>query len=75
MRLTAAEVLAIKEMLESPAYRHVRTGRLAIFAQRLGRVFAAPTTWYRLVRERGWRRPRGRIHPAKPMSSGMSTRP
>ena len=42
------------------------TGRLAILAQRLGRVFAAPATWYKLVRERAWRRPRVRIHPAKP---------
>ena len=64
-RLTAAEVLAIKEIVESPEYRHVPTGRLAILAQRLGRVFVAPTTWYRLVRERAWRRPRARIHPAK----------
>ena len=43
-RLTATEILAIKEMVESPEYRHVPTGRLAILAQRLGRVFAAPAT-------------------------------
>jgi len=65
-RLTAVEVLTMKEMTEAPEYRHVSTGRLAILAQRLGRVFAAPATWYKLVRERAWRRPRGRIHPAKP---------
>jgi hypothetical protein len=81
-RLTVTEILAIREMVESPEYRHVPTGRLAILAQRLGRVFAAPATWYRLVRERGWRRPRTRVHPAKPkdgcglrnpMSYGIST--
>jgi len=65
-RLTAVEVLTMKEMTEAPEYRHVSTGRLAILAQRLGRVFAAPATWYKLVRERAWRRPRVRIHPAKP---------
>ena len=43
-RLTATEILAIKEMVESPEYRHVPTGRLALLAQRLGRVFAAPAT-------------------------------
>ncbi len=32
-------------MVESPEYRHVPTGRLAILAQRPGRVFAAPATW------------------------------
>jgi transposase InsO family protein len=65
-RLTVTEILAIKDMVESPEYRHLPTGRLAILAQRLGRVFAAPGTWYRLVRERGWGRPRTRVHPAKP---------
>ena len=29
-------------------------------------MFASPTTWARLARERGWRRPRLRVHPAKP---------
>jgi hypothetical protein len=43
-RLTPDEVLTIKAMVESPEYRHVSTGRLAILAQRLGRVFAAPAT-------------------------------
>ena len=42
------------------------TGTLARLAQRLGRVFASPTTWYRLVRAHKWRRPRQRVHPAKP---------
>ncbi len=46
-------------------YRHVPTGTLAVLAQRLGRVFASPATWYRLVRQYGWRRPRRRVHPAK----------
>lgn len=59
----------MKDMVESPEYRHVPTGRLAILAQRLGRVLAAPGTWNRLVRERGWGRPRARVHPAKPTNS------
>ncbi len=29
-------------------------------------VFASPSTWYRYARIRDWRRPRKRIHPAKP---------
>ncbi len=74
-RLTATETLTIKEMVESPEYRHVSTGRLAILAQRLGRVFAAPATWYRLVRERGWRRPRTRVHPAKPKDGVRASKP
>ena len=44
-QLTAKEILTMKVMVESPEYRHVSTGRLAILAQRLGHVFAAPTTW------------------------------
>ena len=60
-------------MLESPEYRHVPTGRLAILAQRLGKVFAAPATWYRLIREHQWRRPRARVYPAAPKEGLRAT--
>ena len=65
-RLTLAEVQAIGDMVTSPEYRHVPTGSLAVLAQRLGTVSASPSTWYRLVQQYGWRRPRLRVHPAKP---------
>jgi len=50
-QLTASEVRTIRDMVTSDEYRHVPTGTLAILAQRLGRVFASSTTWYRLVRQ------------------------
>jgi transposase InsO family protein len=65
-RLTRAEVHAIRDMVIAPEYRHVPTGTLAVLAQRLDTVSASPSTWYRLVRTYGWRRPRLRVHPAKP---------
>lgn len=74
-QLTAEEILTVKVMVESSEYRHVPTGRLAVLAQRLGYVFAAPTTWYKLVRERGWRRPRHRIHPVKPKTGARASAP
>jgi hypothetical protein len=61
-------------MVTSPDYRHVPTGRLAVLAQRLGKVWASPSTWYRLVRQHGWRRPRLRVHPAKPKIGLRTTR-
>ena len=64
--LTAAEIRAMREMVTSPDYRHMSLGCLAIFAQREGKLYAAPAIWRKLTRERGWRRPRQRIHPAKP---------
>ena len=60
-RLTPTEVRAIQDMVTSPDYRHVPTGTLAVLAQRLGTVWASPSTWYRLVRQHGWRRPRFRV--------------
>jgi putative transposase len=62
-------------MVTSPEYRHVPTGTLAVLAQRLGRVSASPSTWYRLVRKYGWRRPRVRVHPAKPKVGLRATGP
>ena len=65
-RLTPEEVRTMRDMVTSLEYRHVSTGVLAMLAQRLGRVFASSATWCRYVRERGWRRPRRRIHPSPP---------
>jgi transposase InsO family protein len=62
-------------MVTSREFRHVPTGRLAILAQRIGRVLASASTWYRLVRERGWRRPRHRIHPKGPKVGIRATKP
>ena len=62
-------------MVTSPEYRHVPTGTLAVLAQRLGTVSASPSTWYRLVRTYEWRRPRVRVHPAKPKVGLRTTGP
>ena len=82
-QLTTAEIATIKEMVISEEYRHVPTGTLALLAQRLGKVFASPSTWYRLVRVYHWRRPRKRVHPNRRSAfvllvltrSGTSIRP
>jgi transposase InsO family protein len=62
-------------MVTALEYRHVPTGTLAILAQRLGKVWASASTWYSLVRKFGWRRPRLRVHPAKPKIGLRTTRP
>lgn len=74
-QLTPEEVRVVRDMVTSDEYRHVPTGTLAVLAQRFGRVFASPTTWYRLVREHRWRRPRHRVHPAKPKVGIRASRP
>ena len=74
-QLTPTEVHTIRDMVTSDEYRHVSTGVLARLAQRLGKVFASPTTWYRLVRAHEWRRPRQRVHPAKPKVGIRASRP
>ena len=65
-QLTSAEVSDFREMVTSDDFRHVPTGTLARLAERMGRVFASTSTRYRLVRLHRWRRPRHRVHPAKP---------
>ena len=74
-QLTPDEVQTIREMVTSPEHRHVPTGTLAVLAGRLGRVFASASTWYRLVRQHGWRRPRVRVHPQKPKIGIRASRP
>jgi hypothetical protein len=57
---------AVKEMVLAPEYRHMPLGTLARYGERIGEIFASASTWAKLVRERGWRRPRQRLHPRKP---------
>ncbi len=73
--LTPGEVATIRDMVLAPEYRHMPLGTLARCAQRIGKAFASATTWAKLVRERGWRRPRLRLHPPKPALGIRASRP
>ena len=74
-RLTDEEVAHVREMAIDERYRHVPTSRLAVLAQRMGRVYASTTTWYRLVRGRQWSRERHRRHPKPPRIGVRGERP
>jgi transposase InsO family protein len=74
-RLTSEEVARMRDMVTSPGFRHVPTSRLALLAQRLGTVVASASTWCRLARERGWRRPRLRVHPGKSRDGIRASKP
>jgi len=65
-RLTSNEVENMRKMVESDDHRHMSLRALALQAQRTRRVLASPSTWYRLVKNAEWRRPRKRVYPAKP---------
>jgi putative transposase len=63
------------DMATSPEHRHMLVRTRALHAQRLGRVFVSAGTWLRLIRERGWRRPRTRVPPASPKQGVRATKP
>ena len=68
-RLTATEVQAVKAVkayVVSEEFRHLSIRALSLHAQREGKAFACSSTWRRLIRERGWMRPRTRRYPARP---------
>jgi transposase InsO family protein len=74
-QLTPNEVSTIKDMVTAAEYRHMPLRTLSLYAQRAGRVFASTTTWAKLVRQRGWRRPRRRVYPEKPKTGIRATHP
>ena len=74
-QLTPAEVSTIKEMVTATEYRHMPLRTLSLYAQRAGHVFASATTWAKLVRQGGWRRPRRRVYPEKPKTGIRATHP
>jgi putative transposase len=63
--LTPAEIENMKQRVESDDHQHMSPLALALHAQRIGKALASPSTWYRLVKNAGWRRPRIRVHPDK----------
>lgn len=65
----------MRAMVTALEYRHMSLRCLALYAQRVGRVFASAPTWGRLAKERGWRRPQQRKYPAKPKVGVRATRP
>ena len=74
-RLTFFEVSTIGELVRSTQFRHMSVRALALHAQRAGTAVAHPNTWAKLIRERGWRRPRLRLYPAKPKLGFRASRP
>jgi transposase InsO family protein len=46
--------------------KHMSVATLAIHAMRIGKLFASPATWRKLILLRGWKRPRTRVHPKPP---------
>jgi putative transposase len=74
-RLTYGEVEVIGGMVQSTEHRHMSIRGLALHAQRVGKAFAHPATWGKLMRDRGWRRPRLRLYPPKPKIGLRTTAP
>jgi transposase InsO family protein len=62
-------------MVTATEYRHMPLRTLALYAERIGKVFASATTWAKLARQRGWRRPRRRVYPEKPKTGIRATYP
>ena len=57
-QITPKEIAVIRDMATSDEYRHVPTAVLARLAERLGKIFASASTWYRLthIDGRRWNR-------------------
>jgi len=65
----------MRDMVISDDYRHMTIRSLALHAQRTGKVFASPSTWSRLARERGWLRPRRGLLPGQPKQGIRANKP
>jgi len=74
-QMTRAELDTMKSMTTSCDYRHLSYGALARVARKAGKVFASPSTWYRLVRLHHWHRPRIRVYPPKPKVGIRASKP
>jgi putative transposase len=62
-RLNRDELSCMRTMAESVDFQHMPVSVLSVHAKRIRRVFASASTWARMMRKNGWRRPRKRILP------------
>jgi transposase InsO family protein len=62
-RLTFTELQTMRDYVESGELRHFSLASLALYAKRLGELCASAATWSRTIRDKGWMRPRLRVHP------------
>ncbi len=69
-RLSAREMMAMKELVTSAVLSYMPIRALALLAQRQNIIHVSLGTWYRTIRKRAWRRPRIRVHP-KPAVVGL----
>jgi transposase InsO family protein len=74
-QLTPEETRIAHELVTSDEYRHASTRALALLAQRTGRLYVSASTLCRLMRVRGWKRPRRRVHPRSPREGIRALRP
>ena len=73
-RLTAEGITTLGDRVQSPSFRHTSFRALALYRQRVGKLFIPATIWARLVRERPCLRPRRRLCPPKPQEGVRSSR-
>ena len=65
-RLTFAEEQKMRVLVEANELRHFSIRALAMHARRIGALFASESTWWRTIHDKGWMRPKQRIHPESP---------
>ncbi len=75
VQLADGELRIMRDMVRGQDFRHFSIRALALHAQRIGCVFAAPRDWTRQILRHGWPRPRFRLHPPKPTVGIRTTRP
>ena len=66
LRLTAGEVLKIKELFTSKRFFHYSICQLSWRARKTGEVAASPSTWSRDITQLGLTRDQKRVYPPKP---------
>jgi putative transposase len=65
-RLTFNEEQTMQDLVESIELRHFSIRALMMHARRTAVLFASESTWWRTIRDKGWLRPKQRVHPESP---------
>ena len=74
-RINAREINIMHTLVMAADLLHMPIRTLALYAQRTGQVVACASTWFRIIADRGWIRPRIRLYADKPTEGIRAEKP
>jgi putative transposase len=65
-KITTDEVAEMENFVTAKEFAHYPISALSTFAMKVEKLYCSSASWYRIIKKKGWKRPKKRIYPEKP---------